>query len=304
VRYLLVGLGNLGRKRQGVLGERCVATVDPINPQATYAAPQGCPEDTYDAVVLAVPDSEKLPLLRYFLALGKHVLVEKPLLFGSRQEAEELARLARAHQAVWYTSYNHRFEPLIVELAQWLREGGPGRLYHARFFYGNGTAGNIRGTWREHGRGVLEDLVSHLLDLADLLLGYGGTPFESWSMQRNELATFDHVMLGSEDRRLQLEASYVCWKNTFSIDVYGEQGSAHLSGLLKWGPSELTLRRRVFPSGVPEETVERRRADGDPTWGADLAAFEARCRAGRLSYDTDLWITSVLDEAGRVAQTV
>jgi predicted dehydrogenase len=281
-----------------------VATVDPINKQATYGAPEECPAEAYDAVVLAVPDSEKLPLLRGFLTLGKHVLVEKPLLFGSRDEAEELYQLARAHQAIWYTSYNHRFEPLIGDLARWLREGGPGRLYHARFFYGNGTAGNIRGTWREHGRGVLEDLVSHLLDLAAFLLGYGGTPFESWSLQRNELATFDHVVLGSEDRRIQLEASYVCWKNTFAIDIYGEQGSAHLNGLLKWGPSELRLRRRVFPSGVPDETVERRQVDGDPTWEADLEAFEARCRAGRLSFEHDLWIASVLDEAGRVAQTV
>ncbi|MBV9354657.1 MAG: Gfo/Idh/MocA family oxidoreductase [Chloroflexi bacterium] len=277
-----------------------MASVDPVNQEATYAAPDECPTEAYDAVVLAVPDREKLPLLRYFLGRGKHVLVEKPLLFGSRPEAEALSELARAHQAVWHTSYNHRFEPLIVALAQWLRQGGPGQLYHARFFYGNGTAGNIRGTWREHGRGVLEDLVSHLLDLAEFLLGYGGTPFESLSMQRNELATFDHAVLGSQDRRLQLEASYVCWKNTFAIDIYGELGSAHLNGLLKWGPSELTLRRRVFPSGVPDETVERRRAAGDPTWQADLDAFEARCRAGQLSYDNDLWIASVLDEAGRL----
>ncbi len=304
MRYLLVGLGNLGRKRQTVLGARCVATVDPINAAATYGTPEGCPTDAYDAVVLAVPDSEKLPLLRYFLQQGKHVLVEKPLLFSSREDAEQLYQVARERDAVWYTSYNHRFEPLIVKLADWLREGGPGRLYHARFFYGNGTAGNIRGTWREHGRGVLEDLGSHLLDLADFLLGYGGTPFASWSLQRNELATFDHVVLGSEDRRVQLEASYVCWKNTFSIDLYGEQGSAHLNGLLKWGPSELILRRRVFPSGVPDETVERRQPEPDPTWRADLEAFEARCRSRQLSYDTDLWITSLLDEASRVAQTV
>ena len=32
MRYLVVGLGNIGGKRRAVLGDRCIATVDPFNP--------------------------------------------------------------------------------------------------------------------------------------------------------------------------------------------------------------------------------------------------------------------------------
>jgi scyllo-inositol 2-dehydrogenase (NADP+) len=295
VRYLLVGLGNLGQKRLAVLGDRCVATVDPYNPAATFADPDACPPDRYDCAILAVPNETKLPLLRAFLGRGKHVLVEKPLLFACRDEAERLDQLARDHNAIWYTSYNHRLEPLVVRLKHHLDHGAIGRLYHGRLFYGNGTARNILGTWREQGRGVLEDLGSHLLDLADYLLGYGGRPFVAWSLGRNELATFDHVVLAAEDRRLVLEASYLCWKNTFSVDLYGERGSIHLNGLVKWGPSELVVRKRVLPSGRPEETVERQPAGNDPTWERDLEHFESLCVAGRSSVENDAWISSVLD---------
>ena len=43
MRYLVVGLGNIGEKRRAVLGDRCVATVDPFNPAADYRRPEDCP---------------------------------------------------------------------------------------------------------------------------------------------------------------------------------------------------------------------------------------------------------------------
>jgi scyllo-inositol 2-dehydrogenase (NADP+) len=294
VRYLLVGLGNLGRKRQAVLQERCVGSVDPINPEATFASPEACPSDLFDSVVLSVPNDAKVDLLRRFLSQGKHVLVEKPLLFDDAEQADELNRIGREHNAVWYTSYNHRFEPMLMMLKRRIDEGALGRLYHGRLFYGNGTARNVLGTWRERGQGVLEDLGSHLLDLAGHVLGYRNDQFVPWSLQRNELATFDHIVLGSSDGRLVLDASYLCWKNTFTIDLFGECGSIHLNGLAKWGPSELIVRRRVFPSGVPDETFERMSGGVDPTWEADLEEFESVCEAGRTSAENDAWISAVL----------
>ena len=40
MRYLLVGLGNIGAKRRAILGERCVATVDPFNAAADFRQPE------------------------------------------------------------------------------------------------------------------------------------------------------------------------------------------------------------------------------------------------------------------------
>jgi len=295
VRYLVVGLGNIGRKRQGILGPRCVATVDPYNPEADYSAAAACADERYDAAVVSVPTRAKLDLLDYFLRRGKHVLVEKPLLFPDRGAAERLESVARATGAIWYTSYNHRFEPLIVALKQQLDEETIGPLYHGRFAYGNGTVASVSGSWRDSGLGVLEDLGPHLLDLTRYLLGEEAS-FTAWSLERHEATGgFDHCVLASADHRLVLEMSFLSWKNSFGIELVGSRGSLHLCGLPKWGTSELVVHHRVFPSGVPRET--RQTVSGpDVTWERDLEHFETLPGAGRTSLDNDWWISRTVRE--------
>ena len=289
MKYVVVGLGAIGRKRQAVLGQRCIATIDPVNPDADYRQLEDCPPGRYDAVVLAVPNQVKLDLLQRCLRNGKHVLLEKPLIFSDRATAERFQVLADAAHVSWYTSYNHRFEPSIVRLKERYDAGEVGRLYYARLFYGNGTVGNVIGTWREQGLGVLEDLGSHLLDLAAFLCPSDLSAFEC-AAECHAASVFDHAVLWSADRKLWLEASFLSWKNTFTIDMYGDRGSLHLSGLAKWGPSELLLRERVLPSGVPRETRETF-AGSDTTWVADVQHFESLVQRGATTMEHDWWIS-------------
>jgi predicted dehydrogenase len=296
VRYLVVGLGNLGRKRLALLGERCAATADPYNPAADYEQASDCPTDRYDAAILSVPTELKLTLLEYFLQHGKSVIVEKPLLFDSRATADRLERLARQHGAIWYTSYNHRFEPLIERFKQRYDDGQIGPLYYARLAYGNGTVGNITGTWRDHGLGVLEDLGSHLLDLSGYLFGRAKGCYRAWALERHEAASsYDHCIIASENGRVTLEVSYLVWKNAFSVDAYGEHGSLHLSGLPKWGPATLIARQRVRPSGVPIEESVSANTGQDVTWERDLAHFERLKECGQSTVENDWWITDTLN---------
>ena len=292
MNYLLVGLGNIGHKRRQLLGERCVATIDPFNPAADYPAPEAYPRDDYEAVILSVPNQAKLDLLESFLRRGKHVLIEKPLLFADRARAEYLDQLAREQGVVWYTSYNHRFEPLIGRLKDELEGGRLGKLYHGRLFYGNGTVGNIVGTWRDQGLGVLEDLGSHLLDLTGHL--FGRREFRATALSSHESAAFDHCLLTSADSDLVLEASFLSWKNTFTMDLYGSRGSLHVHGLPKWGASELVIRERVLPSGVPREERVEAAAGVDVTWQRDLEHFERVVTGCQTSMENDWWISRTL----------
>ncbi len=297
MRYLLVGLGNIGQKRRRVLGSRCVATVDPFNSAADYPSPQDCDAKTYDAAILAVPNESKLELLEYFLEHGKHVLVEKPLLFPDAHSATRLEEVAGQQNVIWYTAYNHRFEPLISELKQRLDAAAIGPVYHGRLFYGNGTVADVAGSWRDVGLGVIEDLGCHLLDLAGFLLDCRGTEFEAVAQHGHEAAAPDHALMLSADGRLSLEMTYLSWKNTFAIDLYGEHGSLHLNGLCKWGPSELIERQRVRPSGVPHE--QRQTVEGpDVTWQREIDHFERLVSEGASSADNDRWISQVLRSAG------
>lgn len=296
MRVVQVGLGNQGRKRSAVAGADLVATVDPVNPEARHKCLDDVPLDSFDAAIVSTPDAPKLEFLRYLIRHGKHVLVEKPLLARDPQQIVALADLAAATGAVWYTGYNHRFEPQIKALKALMQSGTLGPVYTVRLFYGNGTARDVHASWRDGDLGVLTDLGSHLIDLTGFLLGSTRRSFVPWSLRRFENHTFDHVVLGSPDLPpVQLEASYLSWRNTFTIDVLCGLGSAHIRGLCKWGPSTLLVRKRVFPSGLPSEHVETVDTT-DPTWAEEYTYFKELCRGGPSSFENDLWINSTLLE--------
>ncbi|HEY3068090.1 MAG TPA: Gfo/Idh/MocA family oxidoreductase [Methylomirabilota bacterium] len=295
MRYLLVGYGNIGAKRKAVLGDRCVATVDPFNAAADYRTIAECAPARYDAAVLAVPNDVKVELMEYLLDRGKHVLVEKPLILDE-PTAAGLARRAAATGAIWYTSYNFRFEPNVIALKRHLDAGTLGRVYRVRMFYGNGTAGTIAGTWRDSRYGVLEDMATHLIDLAGFVFGKFGSEFRVWERRGYELKGFDHCILASADRELVIECSFLSWKNRWRIEVVGERGALEMDGLTKWGASTLLLLRRVLPSGVPAETREVTPGP-DPTWAGDIAHFEACAARGQTSCANDLWLSRTIAAA-------
>jgi len=298
VKLVIIGLGIQGRKRMTVAGDDVVATVDPVSKEAGYKDVEQVPLNDYDAACVCVPDRVKLPIVEYLIARGKHVLVEKPLIAqNDAQEAalDRVADLARKAGAVCYTAYNHRFEPHLARIKEIVDSGTLGDLYLARGFYGNGTARDVRESpWRDQGLGVVSDLGSHLLDLCLFLLGHISSEPVVWGCHSFENAAADHVLFGFGGRpAIELEATLLSWRNTFGFDIIGERGSAHVSGLCKWGPSMLTIRTRVFPSGKPSEhTVVLEQPD--PTWTTEFEHFRKLCHTGGTNIENDRWINTVL----------
>ncbi|MEE8557640.1 MAG: Gfo/Idh/MocA family oxidoreductase [Myxococcota bacterium] len=304
-RVIVVGLGVQGRKRLSTAGPDAVGAVDPVEPDADYKRIEDVPTSAYDAALVCVPDAAKLDLLPRLLSQGKHVLVEKPLLSDDEGALRGLSELARSQRAVCYTAYNHRFEPHFVRMKELIASGRLGRIYLARLFYGNGTAREVRGSpWRDRGAGVLPDLGSHLLDTVLFWFKRPASGFRITGAYRFENRAFDHVAFRSDGPPvLELEMSLLSWRNSFTADLYGEEGSAHIESLCKWGPSSLRIRSRVLPSGrPPEETVTLVRPD--PTWTLEYEHFKRLC-AKRTPSDPgkDLWlagtIRSLCDEALR-----
>jgi len=301
VKVIVVGLGTQGRKRRTVAAADVVATVDPMVTDASYRRLEDVPPDSYDAALVCTPDAAKISLLTYLLDHGKHVLVEKPLLADDERALHELDRLATSRGAVCYTAYNHRFEPHLERLKRILDDGSLGRVYQVSMFYGNGTARDVRHSpWRDQGLGAISDLASHMLDLCLFYFGpAAGTP-QPWNCARFENAAFDYFALGFPEStpRLMLEGTLLSWRNTFSLDVFAEHGTAHVSGLCKWGPSSLILRRRVLPSGKPPEDVHTLEQP-DPTWAAEYRHFQTLCASGGTNIANDIWINRILQDVGR-----
>ena len=301
MKIAIVGLGIQGRKRMPFAGADLVATIDPVALDAQYRRIQDVPLGSYDAALVCTPDDAKLAILEYLLSNGKHVLVEKPLLAPDDESLRRLAQLVRSRGVACYTAYNHRFEPHLIAAKEAVAGGTLGRVYFARLFYGNGTARDVRNSpWRDQGLGVITDLASHLIDLCLFLFGTPHGAPQVWAGHRFENQSFDHFIIGFPEAApaLSLEGTLLSWRNSFGLDIIGEQGSAHVDSLCKWGPTTFTVRTRVLPSGKPPQrtvTLEQ----PDPTWAAEYAHFTQLCAHGGTNIDNDIWINATMNAVGR-----
>jgi scyllo-inositol 2-dehydrogenase (NADP+) len=295
MRVVVVGLGNQGKKRQVVAGAELVATVDPFNAEATYKDLSQVPIGAYDAALVCTPEGQKLRIADFLLTNGKHVLIEKPLLSEDRTLLTQLRDLAAKNGVACYTAFNHRFEPHIYSLKKAIDAGELGQIYKCRFFYGNGTAIDVRSSvWRDQGMGVLADLGSHLLDLFLFFFENYDVEIVPWGLKNYENRAFDHVLFGAcGNPILEFEATLLSWRNSFYIDIWGEKGSAHIDGLCKWGASAYTVRHRILPSGKPHEekfVIER----PDSTWESEFLHFNELCQFGGTNIENDIWINDIL----------
>jgi scyllo-inositol 2-dehydrogenase (NADP+) len=146
------------------------------------------------------------------------------------------------------------------------------------------------------------------LDTALFWFGGVADDLRVTSVSRFENRAPDHVVIASEGStpKLELEMTLLMWRNHFTCDILAEYGSAHIESLCKWGPSTLTVRTRVLPSGRPGEETETL-VQEDPTWALEYAHFRAACLERRpADLSTDLWLNRTLrglsDDAMRSAK--
>jgi scyllo-inositol 2-dehydrogenase (NADP+) len=299
MRTLVVGLGNQGNKRLRFIHKSLAGTVDPLNKNADYSDLSQVPIELYDAVFLCVPDSEKIDLIKQCISSKKHVLVEKPLAANNLMDLTELQASSINANVFIYTAYNHRFEPHIKNVRNFLTREEIGKPYLIRMFYGNGTSQLVKSSkWRDNGMGVISDLAPHLLDTLAFWLGPNKLEDISLTYHNFETLAPDHAVLNFNMNKIaiELEMSLCMWKNTFNCDIVGETGSLHISSLCKWGPSVLNHRKRVLPSGIPSETSFRIKKQ-DPTWEDEHKHFYSEINNKSLTdLSTDIWISKSLSE--------
>lgn len=127
-------------------------------------------------VNIASPNYLHLEMVRAATAAGKHVFCEKPV-GRTPQETAEIEALARNAGVMSFVGFNYRWAPMVQYAKQLIEEGRLGQIthYRGRFFamYGSNPLGHL--TWRfkqEYaGSGVLGDIMSHVVDMAHMLIG-------------------------------------------------------------------------------------------------------------------------------------
>lgn len=138
--------------------------------EALVAAPE------LDLVTIAVPPHLHLPIARRALALGKHLICEKPLA-RTLEEARLMARLAQRASSRAMTGFNWRFTAGAQKMKTLVNAGFLGRLLHATgTWYGTRYAdASASLSWRNErelaGLGALGDIGVHVIDLLRWLGG-------------------------------------------------------------------------------------------------------------------------------------
>lgn len=155
--------------------------------------------------------------------------------------------------------YNHRYHPALCLAIKTFNSGEIGRLLFLRARYGHGGRLGYEKEWRADkkisGGGELIDQGTHLLDLSMAFMGeisleYGATPSYFWNMNVEDNAFV--VVKNNAGAIGFLHASCTEWKNTFSLEIYGETGKLEISGLGgSYGIEKLTHYKMPPEMGPP-----------------------------------------------------
>jgi predicted dehydrogenase len=129
-----------------------------------------------DVVSICSPNFLHREIALAAIAAGKPFWIEKPM-GRSAEESREISQAAAAAGLVTSVGFNYRHAPAVAEIRRLVREGVLGRITNVRVsLLADYSADPLSAlTWRflqdRAGSGVVGDLLSHGLDLAQFLVG-------------------------------------------------------------------------------------------------------------------------------------
>ncbi len=185
-----------------------------------------------------------------------------------------------------------RHYPAIVYARELIAKGDIGELIYVRARYGRGGRPDYNLEWRGDiemaGGGELLDQGVHLIDLSRWFLGEfeqvsGSIGTYFWGLNQDRSTKLEDnafLSLRTETGRIAwLHASWTQWKNLFSFEIYGKEGSIEVNGLTgHYGPQKLQITRRREQGGPPELqeldfSVGAKASTQDDVWTREWAAF-------------------------------
>ena len=129
-----------------------------------------------DAVYIATPPHLHRQQTLAAAAVGKHVLVEKPMAL-STAECDEMTAACRRAGVKLGVAYYRRFYPIVRRMKEIIADGSIGKILSVGavtstpFAIRPGEDGYYRARWAEGGGGALMDVGSHRLNLLLDMLG-------------------------------------------------------------------------------------------------------------------------------------
>ena len=177
----LIGLQSVNRARVVAIAgpnmSRARAVAETHSVPTVYADEHEMVADPdVDAVVIASPDDQHYPQTMTAIEAGKHVFVEKPVALNAVQ-ARKMVMAARTVGVQTAVGFTLRWNPIVEHMRAMVEAGELGEIVsvHAQRFNSRLLGPLPHMEWRydpnRSGTGVLGDLGSHMIDLAQYLAG-------------------------------------------------------------------------------------------------------------------------------------
>jgi predicted dehydrogenase len=187
VRVGIVGFGNMGQGHAGFLAEinggtlGAICDLDPKKAEAAKArfnvptftdTKSLLASGTCDAIVVAVPHYDHVPLAIDALEAGMHVMVEKPIAVSVSAARKLNAAYERFKHLRFGVMFNQRSNPTYRKIRDLIADGELGEITRVTWIVTNWfrtwtyyASGGWRATWAGEGGGVLINQCPHNLDL-------------------------------------------------------------------------------------------------------------------------------------------
>lgn len=189
-RILVVGAGSIGERHtrcylatnRATLGicesnpERRAMVADRYGIAESYARLDDALAQSWDAVLIATPAQTHVPIAMQAAEAGANLYIEKPLAIAM-DGVDALRERVRAAGLLAAVGYHFRAHPGLQAMKEALDSGRFGRPLEAYGLVGQRFA-NYRPAYREvyfadhaQGGGAIQDAMTHLLNLAEWLVG-------------------------------------------------------------------------------------------------------------------------------------
>lgn len=250
VRVGLVGAGRIAQVHaaayQRIARGQIVSVTDPILASAErMSAEHGyevsatfediLADQSIDAVLLATPNFLHADQTIHALESGKHVFCQKPISL-TLQDADRVVAAAKASDRVLQFGFMLRFTPPIPQLQARLASGELGPLIAAQAAVFGWEPSNDWFYDPKNGGGVILDTLVHFGDLVLWLFG----PAERVTTEGGAYKLDGAKKFGSPDNAVVtirhasgiVSSLYVSWtagRGNFTLDVYGNDGSASVN---------------------------------------------------------------------------
>ncbi len=228
----------------------------------------------FEALIVAVPHYEHVPLALRGLALGKHVLVEKPVSV-EKKTALQLVDAAKKYPHLRLAAmFNQRMVPAHRKIKEMIDSGELGEIrrvnwiitdwFRTQLYY---DSGDWRASWRGEGGGVLLNQCPHQLDLMQWFFGMPNKVFARMSFGKyhdieveDDVTAFLEYPNGATGVFISSTGEA---PGTNRLEITGERGRLVLE------EGKLLYRRNEIPMSEFCKTSTAR-FDRPPVWNVEI----------------------------------